>query len=434
MSMSKGTDSSLKYTVTLPPPSNTAVQEALSGFFQGTEAHMRQLLLEVNKLKDTVSALTLENQTLRTEKQTLTAEKQKLEKLLQDRDSGGASRPEPRPEAPAASREDRGQERASFPGDGSFAFERSIKLHTAPVHSVTFAQSGDVIATASWDSYSKLYSIGTDQVVRTLGEDANGPATEGRMGGLYSVAFAKTAPEILGCTSCDKSVYLWNRDTGKLKHKLTEHTDEVNGIDFHHSQPVMCTASDDNKVLIWDFLEGIPLRTLDKHTAAVYGATFLGQEMQYNVATCSFDQKNRVFDMRDRHVVAVMHAHSDDIIGIDFSGTRKLLATGSDDGKICLWDIRTWRLQQTIDTKAVAGIQDNEVKRVSFSPDGSQLAAACSSGCALVYDVAQGVPTLDAKLGGHDDCVFDVAWGTSAGKTFLVSASHDHTCRLWRKV
>merc|ERR1740127_43141 len=138
------------------------------------------------------------------------------------------------------------------------------------------------------------------------------------MNGLYSVAFAKTAPSILGCTSCNKCVYLWNHQTGQLVSKLMGHTDEVNGIDFHTSQQVMCTASDDCKVIIWDFQEGITLRTLDKHTKAVYGTTFLGQEHQYLVATCCFDQKTRIFDMRDKQMVQMLTGHTDDIIGIDY--------------------------------------------------------------------------------------------------------------------
>merc|ERR1719326_784273 len=143
---------------------------------------------------------------------------------------------------------------------------------------------------------TKLYNLNTDSVVCTLGDCETGE--EGKMGGLYCVAFAKTVPDVIGCTSADKSVYLWNIQTGRLSAKLLGHTDEVNGLDFHSSQTVMCTASDDCKAIIWDFQEGITLRTLDKHTKAVYGATFLGSaggdNFQYMVATCCFDQKCRI--------------------------------------------------------------------------------------------------------------------------------------------
>jgi WD40 repeat protein len=326
--------------------------------------------------------------------------------------------------------------------EGAFQLQRTIAIHNAPVHSVAMAThdinndgqlKNKVVATASWDATIKLYDLERMELVKTFGDVEAG--AEGKMQGLYAVAWAKTAPEILGCTCCDHNVYLWDHTSGKLLKKLPGHSDEVNGIDFHPSQQVMCTASDDCKVIIWDFHEGIKLRMLDKHTKQVYGTTFLGQEMQYNVATCCFDRQTRIFDMRDKTVVALLKEHTDDVIGIDYSGSKQLLATGSDDGIIALWDTRTWKLQDRINTKADPSMAENEVKRVAFSSCGNLLAAACSSGYVLVYDITGNTSNLAplAQLGGHTDCVFDVTWGLdAAGHKTLVSASHDHTCRYWR--
>mmetsp|Transcript_113038 Transcript_113038/g.225095 ORF Transcript_113038/g.225095 Transcript_113038/m.225095 type:complete len:337 (-) Transcript_113038:35-1045(-) len=316
-----------------------------------------------------------------------------------------------------------------------FELERTIKIHDAPVHSVTMGPNSDMVATASWDASIKLYNLFTEEVVRTLGPYSEGDAGDHKMGGLYAAAFAKTNPDILGCTSCDKCVYLWNYQSGELVKRLTGHTDEVNGIDFHSSQQVMCTASDDCKVIIWDYQEGLTLRTLNQHKKAVYGATFLGQENQYFVATCCFDTMTRIFDMRDKTVVATLGTHTDDVIGIDYASNKMCLATGSDDGMICLWDARTWKLQRQINTKLAQSAEDseNEVKRVAFSPDGTCLAAACSSGRVLVYDMNN--YDLKADLGDHTDCVFDVTWGAcpTTKTKILVSASHDHTCKYWRE-
>lgn len=288
-----------------------------------------------------------------------------------------------------------------------------------------------MVATASWDSTCKLYNFGSDEVVRTFGSSGGDASAEpSAMGGLYAAAFAKTAPDILGCTSCDHSVYLWNTLQGTCT-KLSGHNDEVNGIDFHPIQHVMCTTSDDCKALIWDFQGGAVLRTLEYHTRQVYGTTFLGAENQYLVATSCFDQKTRIFDMREKQVVAQLHMHSDEVVGIDYSSNLRYLATGSDDGLIKVSDSRHWRLQQTIDTRKV--VPDNEVKRVAFSADGGFLAAACSSGRVLVYDMKDA--SLHASLDGHSDCVFDVTWGTCprTGARILISASHDHTCHYWRE-
>jgi len=320
-------------------------------------------------------------------------------------------------------------------GDEVFQLVKRIQTHQQPVHAVSMidtAKAGSlVMATGSWDTTVQLYDLAKQKPVRMLGTTEEGDSPS-KMGGLYAIAFSKTDEAIMGCTSCDKSVYLWNWRSGEKISKLTSHQDEVNGIDFHSSQSVMCTSSDDCKVVIWDFVEGIVLRTLDKHDKEVYGATFLGDEFQYSVATCCFDQKARIFDMRDKQLAAVMSGHTDDVIGIDYNAKAKFLATGSDDGFIKLWDPRkSWRCATTINTRETPELKENEVKRVKFSPNGKYLAAACSFGGVLVYEIEEpkNPPHL---LVGHTDCVFDVAWGVLHGQDVLVSASHDKSSLFWK--
>lgn len=83
-----------------------------------------------------------------------------------------------------------------------------------------------------------------------------------------------------------------------------------------------------------------------------------------------------------------------------------------------------------INTRKVPGLESNEAKRVAFSPDGNMLAVACSSQNVLVFDMKAQTDEPYAKLRGHGDCVFDVAWAPwDSG--LLVSASHDHTWKCW---
>lgn len=74
---------------------------------------------------------------------------------------------------------------------------------------------------------------------------------------------------------------------------------------------VVCSTSGDGDAIIWDMDTGVILRTLEKHPRAVYGASFLGQEQEYLVATVCFDQKTRVYDMRDKRIVAQLQGHTD---------------------------------------------------------------------------------------------------------------------------
>mmetsp|Transcript_58141 Transcript_58141/g.138358 ORF Transcript_58141/g.138358 Transcript_58141/m.138358 type:complete len:510 (-) Transcript_58141:113-1642(-) len=313
-----------------------------------------------------------------------------------------------------------------------------IEDNQAPVHCVAASPfNPHHVATAAWDGTVMIYDVKQQRPVRNLRDFPDGT----KMGGLYCVAFAKTTPRVLGCTSGDHGVYLWEPNTGEFVARLQSHEGEVNCLDFHTSQCVLVTASDDKRAIVWDFQELIPLRTLESHEKEVYGCTFLGQEHQYLVATCSFDQKTRIFDMRDKKVAQTLSLHHDDIIGVSYSSQARLLATASDDGLVGLYDSRmNWRLVRKINTRTdhSARLPENEVKRVSFSHDGAYLAAACNSGV-LVFDVRDQQPQQTGPLtllAGHNDTCFDVAWlkCPDTGARILVSASHDHTLRTWREL
>lgn len=452
------------FNMRLDRPVDPVLHRAFSEIMLHLQLSMNTIAAEHSKLQDHAARLANDNIQLSSENQRLLQENGTLRQQLGSfasttvalaGNSNGTSMV--RPVGAVTALTAKGSDGQDFTpatrvvGMGSFQMERHLKLHEAPVHSIAMCRTSKTIASASWDGTVKLWDA-SETAARTLGFDANlstSKATD-KMGGLYSVAFAKTADHILGCTSCDKFVYIWDYKEGVQKAKLggaSGHQDEVNGIDFHESQPVMCTASDDQKAIIWDFQEGIVLRTLEKHTKAVYGATFLGRDgdEQYMVATCCFDQKLRIFDMRDKRVVATLHEHNDDIIGIDYSPAKSFIATGSDDGKICLVDTKTWTKAFTINVRTDLRLGDGrkdakedqvEVKRVAFSKDGLYLAGACSDGSVQVYSLKQrAAPQHVANLRGHDDCVFDVAWGSSTssnGTHVLASASHDKSSMLWR--
>jgi len=324
-----------------------------------------------------------------------------------------------------------------------YKLHATLNLHENCVHGVAMKES--VMASASWDGSVKIYDADKKQHVTTL-NGWQGPDA-GVMKGLYSVAFAKKSDHshLLCCTSCDNMVYVWDYQNNQRKRTLQGHTGEVNGIDFHEMQQVICTASDDKTAILWDYGEGLKLRTLTEHTAEVYDCTFLGQkdQNQYLVATTCFDKFTRIFDMRDKKMVAKLEGHTDDVIGCDYNGRTNCLVTGSDDGLVNFWDVRKSLDTNNMNNALVHSINvaketgqsaSPEVKRVAFSPDGERLAVGVSSGQVVVYKYNGSVMAQHAFLSGHSDCVFDVAWGMLPnGKRVISSASHDKSSRIWQE-
>ena len=106
-----------------------------------------------------------------------------------------------------------------------------------------------------------------------------------------------------------------------------------------------------------------------------------------------------------------------------FDPKSRVLASGSNDGTVRLWDTSTWKQMDTLK-------HGTNVYSLAFSRDGSRLAGACADNKIRLWDVAnrEGASEV-AELQGHTDYVHSIAF--SYDGTRLVSGSGDNTIRIW---
>jgi WD40 repeat protein len=97
---------------------------------------------------------------------------------------------------------------------------------------------------------------------------------------------------------------------------------------------------------------------------------------------------------------ATLMGHTKAVSAVSFSADGKLLASGSDDGSIRIWDTATGK-----EVKALGG--DQQVGALAFSPDGKLLASASNGPDAVkIWDVATGEEKVnltdnEGPFGGH---------------------------------
>ena len=106
---------------------------------------------------------------------------------------------------------------------------------------------------------------------------------------------------------------------------------------------------------------------------------------------------------------------------VAFSVDSKILASGSEDGNLYLWDVETGKKLKTL-TEAT-----ENVFSVAFSSDGKTLASGNAGNTIRLWDIATGEKLK--TLTGHTNWVFSVAFSPD-GQT-LASGSWDKTIRLW---
>ena len=106
---------------------------------------------------------------------------------------------------------------------------------------------------------------------------------------------------------------------------------------------------------------------------------------------------------------------------VAFSVNSKILASGSEDGNLYLWDVETGKRLKAL-TEATKNIFS-----VAFSSDGKTLASGNAGNTIRLWDIATGEKLK--TLTGHTNWVFSVAF--SPGGQTLASGSWDHTIRLW---
>jgi WD40 repeat protein len=125
--------------------------------------------------------------------------------------------------------------------------------------------------------------------------------------------------------------------------------------------------------------------------------------------------------MQYGELVRFLQGHATPIECVAFHPSGELLASGSWDGSVRVWNVHTGQ------TVHILNAHSSGLEMVTFSPDGALLASSACDNTVCLWDTQSG--RLLHKLEGHTSWVRCVAF--SPDGTLLASGSDDGTVKAW---
>ena len=202
---------------------------------------------------------------------------------------------------------------------------------------------------------------------------------------------------------------------------LTVHTNSVSGIAFKDNGTLI-SGGKDNILRAWNVTTGRQRWVKDVGNSVF--ATALPSHDPHFIAYGGQDNHNiRMRYSEDGDYRGDVSGHTDSVFSLAFKPNSYLLASGSGDNTVRIWDVGNNNRQHV---RTLRG-HTEDVWSVAWSPDGRTLASASGDGTVRLWNPDNGINF--AVLRGHTESVYCVAW--SPDGRILASGSRDHTVRLW---
>jgi WD40 repeat protein/uncharacterized caspase-like protein len=243
---------------------------------------------------------------------------------------------------------------------------------------------------------------------------------------VNAVAISPDGKLILSASS-DKTLILWDYETGNALRVFSGHLDAVDAVAFSPDGITAASGSADSTIKIWDLETGKEIRTLKGHTDKVVAIAFSPDGQ--TILSGSWDNTVKLWQVSSGQLICSLTDErvNEWVTSVAFSPDGTKAVSGHFLNSLVEWDLKSCKALQILKIENKKTYSSPDLYSVAYSPDGSKVVAAAADHNLHMWELQSGKEIL--TFIGHTDDVYAVAFSTDGKK--ILSGSYDYTLKLW---
>ncbi|KAG8761730.1 hypothetical protein FRC11_013429 [Ceratobasidium sp. 423] len=251
--------------------------------------------------------------------------------------------------------------------------------HVGRISSLSFSPDATRIVSGAYDDTIRVWSISTGLLIL-------GPLREH----TYVVTSVDFYPDgtLIASGSRDKTIRVWDSFNGRMMLVLEGHTDSITSVRFSHDGKLLASGSHDCTIRVWGFPSGEVVHVCEI-TSPLLGPALFSPDGYFVIYASKNDMG--LLDFLTGANIGNLEGHDGLVTAIAISPDGTIVASGSEDGTICVWDTRTGK-------KLVDLFRGHEpVNSVAFSPDGVYIISG-SGNAVRTWDPHRGIDLVQGYM------------------------------------